>query len=151
MALKDDIKLLSSVPLFSSMSGEQMKLIAFGAERVHLGDNDVLFHPGEPADCAYLVANGRIALMQTNRFGENSIVASAGAGTLLSELAMISDIDRKYTAVARQETELLRITRVLFHRLLEEYPEVGATIEARIRENFLALAAQVEAVHYKFV
>ena len=132
------------------MSVEQLKLIAFGAERVQINEGDVLFRAGDPADCAYLVVQGRITLSQRNRVGEEVHVASAVSGSLISELAMISNLERKYTAVSKEEGELLRITRTLFHRLLEEYPEAGGTIETRIRENLLNMTHEVEAMKHRF-
>ena len=151
MALKDDIKLLSSVPLFSSMSTEQLKLIAFGAERMRAGEGEVLFHAGDQADCAYVVVSGRIALSQRNRLGEDVLVSSAASGTLLSELAMISNVERKYLAVVKEDSELLKITRTLFYRLLEEYPEVGSTIEDRIRGNLQTMTREIEGIKHRFV
>jgi CRP-like cAMP-binding protein len=150
MALKDDIKLLSSVPLFSGLSLDQLRLIAFGAERAFVPEGDILFQAGDSADCAYLVASGRIILTTQNRSGEQIVVTSASAGTLLSELAMISQVDRKYLATAKQNTELLRISRNLFMRLLEEYPEVAVIMEERISANFLEMTSSLAAIKGRF-
>lgn len=151
MALKDDINLLSSVLLFSSMSAEQLKLIAFGAERTRAIEGAVLFRPGDPADCAYVVVSGRIALSQRNRFGEEVLISSAASGSLLSELAMISDVERKYLAVVKEDSELLKITRTLFYRLLDEYPEVGSAIESRIKANLQTMTLEIEGIKHRFM
>jgi CRP-like cAMP-binding protein len=73
-----------------------------------------------------------------------------GAGTLLSELAMISAVERKYTAVAVEDSEVIRINRPLFRRMLEEYPDVAVLVDARIRENLGAMISQMRGLAGRF-
>ncbi len=150
MALKDDIALLRTVTLFSDMNDEQLRLIAFGAERIAVANTKTLFFEGDAADCAYIVAHGRLVLTSTDRRGAMQLVAQAGSGTLISELAMISDVERKFNATAAEDTEVLKITRTLFHRLLEEYPQVAAKIQDQIRDHFNALTREVSKLEPRF-
>jgi CRP-like cAMP-binding protein len=150
MALKDDIALLRTVTLFSDMNDEQLRLIAFGAERMHVANTQTLFFEGDAADCAYIVAHGRLVLTSTDRTGAMHLVANAGSGTLISELAMISNVERKFNATAAEDSEVLKITRTLFHRLLDEYPEVVTKIQDRIREHFNTLTLDVSALTPRF-
>jgi CRP-like cAMP-binding protein len=59
-------------------------------------------------------------------------------------------VERKYTAVALEDSDVIRITRSLFHRLIEEYPEAARLIEGRVRDNFNAMAKQAAALLYRF-
>jgi CRP-like cAMP-binding protein len=150
MALADDIKLLAQVPLFSQLQGDQLRLVAFGAERRSIAAGQELFRERSPAESAFIVARGRFDLYATDRDGQVSRQRSVGAGTLLSELALVTMVERKFTAVAAEDSETLKITRSLFERLLEEYPDVGKVIEARIRENIASLAKAAAALQYRF-
>jgi CRP-like cAMP-binding protein len=150
MALKDDIALLRTVPLFSDMNDEQLRLIAFGAERVQVANTKTLFFEGDEADGAYIVAFGRLVLTSTDRTGAMHLVAQAGSGTLISELAMISNVERKFNATAAEDSEVLKITRVLFHRLLDEYPQVASKIQDHIRDHFNALVMGVATLETRF-
>lgn len=150
MALADDIKLLAQVPLFSQLQGDQLRLVAFGAERRSISAGQELFRERSPAESAFIVARGRFDLYATDRDGQVSRQRSVGAGTLLSELALVTMVERKFTAVAAEDSETLKITRSLFERLLEEYPDVGRVIEARIRENIAGLAKAAAALQYRF-
>jgi CRP-like cAMP-binding protein len=150
MALADDIKLLAQVPLFSQLQGDQLRLVAFGAERRSIAAGQELFRERSPAESAFIVARGRFDLYATDRDGQVSLQRSVGAGTLLSELALVTMVERKFTAVAAEDSETLKITRSLFERLLEEYPDVGRVIEARIRENIANLAQAAAALQYRF-
>lgn len=150
MALHDDIQLLSRVPLFEDMNEDQLRLIAFGAERRHISVNQTLFRERSPAECAYIVAGGTFELSTIGRAGKPQNEATVGAGTLLSELALVTLVERKYTAVALVDSEVLRVTRALFQRLMEEYPAVALAIQERIRDNINRLADEAAAIEHHF-
>lgn len=150
MSLNDDIVLLSTVPLFNEISDDKLRLIAFGAERRSLSAGQELFREGTMADCAYVVAGGELILTAKGRDGKPRLVDTVGRGTLLSELALISAVERKFTAKAETGSEVMRINRQLFHRMLEEYPEIGALMETRLTQNFLSMVARLEALQGKF-
>ena len=149
MALADDIRLLARLPLFKDMGEEELRLIAFGADRRHLAAGQTLFREKSPAECAYVVARGSFEL-SAHESGSAGAPGIAGAGTLLSELALVTLVERKFTAVALEESDVIRITRALFHRLMEEYPDAARRIEARIRQNLAAMALQAAAMLHRF-
>lgn len=139
MALNDDIELLSSVSLFGDIGEDKLRLIAFGAERRKLQAGQMLFRENTPADCAFVVADGRIELTRSHRNGQTVSVGTAGRGTLLGELAMVTAIDRSMTAIAIDNSEVIRVNRPLFRRMLEEYPEIADVVRERIAANLKAL------------
>lgn len=140
MALSDDIQLLSQVPLFQGLESDQLRLIAFGAEHRNIPKGQALFREHSPAECAFVISRGHFDLYIENRDGELEFRDRAGPGTLLSELALVTMVERKFTAIASDEGEVVRIPRTLFHRLLEEYPQVASLLESRIRQNIVELA-----------
>ncbi|KQS83917.1 MULTISPECIES: cyclic nucleotide-binding domain-containing protein [unclassified Rhizobium] len=150
MALNDDIALLSLVPLFAGIDEDKLRLIAFGAERRRLNRGQQLFREGAPADCAYAVASGSFTLTRSLVDGSTETIDTVGRGTLLSELAMISFVERKFTATAEEDSEVIRINRPLFRRMLEEYPEVAVIVETRIRDNLQTMISKMQKLARKF-
>ena len=150
MSLNDDIALLSLVPLFADIDDDKLRLIAFGAERRRLSRGQQLFREGAPADCAFAVASGSFSLTRSQVDGSVEVVDTVGRGTLLSELAMISFVERKFTATAEEDSEVIRINRPLFRRMLEEYPEVAVVVEARIKDNLQTMIRNVQKLAPKF-
>ncbi|OLP56109.1 protein kinase [Rhizobium rhizosphaerae] len=150
MSLNDDITLLSSVPLFAEIDREKLRLIAFGAERRRVSAGQELFREGAPADCAYAVSHGRFRLTQLDAEGRLRLVGMAERGALLSELAMISLVARKLTATADEDSEVMRIPRALFHRMLEEYPDVALMVEARLRGSLQGMIAEAAELAPRF-
>lgn len=150
MALNDDIALLSIVPLFAEIDEDKLRLIAFGAERRRLNKGQQLFREGAPADCAFAVASGTFTLTRTTVDGGIETVDTVGRGTLLSELAMISFVERKFTATAEDDGEVIRINRPLFRRMMEEYPQVAVVVEARIRDNLQTMITAMQKLAPRF-
>ncbi len=62
MSLKSDIDLLSRVPLFRGMNDEQLRLLAFGADKRQLARGHTLFTPGTRVSTAFVVSSGTIGL-----------------------------------------------------------------------------------------
>ncbi|WP_419906959.1 cyclic nucleotide-binding domain-containing protein [Hoeflea sp.] len=150
MALNDDITLLSRVPLFSDFSEEMLRLIAFGAERKSVARNRPLFHEGSSADCAFVILSGGFKLLQRNRKGKPEQIGEAVAGDLLGELAIISTTNRKMTVVALEDSEVMRIHRPMFRRMMEEYPEIAAMLQARIRKNLAGMLNEIDQLAWRF-
>lgn len=139
MALSDDIELLSAVPLFSDMDTDQLRLIAFGAEHRQIAAGQVLFREKSPAECAYVVSAGSFELHVIGRGGKSRLETTVGKGVMLSELALVTMVERKFTAVAKEDADVIRIPRAMFHRLMEEYPAMARLVEARIKQSISAL------------
>ena len=69
----------------------------------------------------YAVVRGEIVLYR-ERGNERIAVDNARAGSLLGELALIAETTRLNSARADFDTDLIRLNRKLFRRILEEYP-----------------------------
>lgn len=150
MALEDDIQILQLVPLFAGFGEDKIRLMAFGAERRHIESGQTLFRQGARADCAFVVMEGSIALSQTATDNSVQEKGTATRGALLSELALVSAVDRKLTAIANEPTTVMRITRQLFHRVLEEYPEIGEIFRDRLSRQLNQTLDELSAITYQF-
>lgn len=150
MALHDDIRLLASVPLFEGLNDDQLRLLSFGAERRALLTGMTLFRERSPAECAYVIASGRIELTSQGKNGKPHPEGVVGPGALLSELALVTLVERKFTAHALEDCEVIRIPRPLFQRLMEEYPEVARMVENRIRDNINGMVGELSKLRAIF-
>jgi CRP-like cAMP-binding protein len=149
MALDDDIRILSGVNLFKGFTPEQLRLLAFGAENLKLSAGRELYQEGEAADSAYIVARGRIVLYRDRPDGRIDL-EHAGAGVILGELALIAESTRLTAARAEVDTELLRLNRKLFRRILEEFPELAMMLHDRILAMLQAMVERIEDLAPKF-
>ncbi|WP_315926190.1 cyclic nucleotide-binding domain-containing protein [Mesorhizobium sp. SP-1A] len=149
MALDDDIRALSNVGLFEGFTQEQLRLLAFGAETASLPAERKLYLEDDEADSAYVVIRGSIVLYREADKAHTPI-AVVGAGAILGELALIADTKRMTSASAATDSQVLRLNRKMFRRILEEYPDLAMQLHQRIAEELQALIARIEALAPKF-
>lgn len=149
MALDDDIRILGKVDLFEPLTAEQLRLLAFGAERLTLRAGRELFKANQIADCAYVVISGEISLFLQNSEGYH-LLHQAKAGSIIGELALIAETQRLTSARAEVETEVLRLNRSVFRRILQEYPEVAVALHQYISEGLNQLVSEVEKIAIRF-
>jgi CRP-like cAMP-binding protein len=148
MALDDDIRILSTVRLFEGFTAEQLRLLAFGAETTSLPAERKLYREDDEADSAYVVISGSIALY---REAEGTrIIGTAGPGAILGELALIADTRRLTSASAAADSQVLRLNRKMFRRILEEYPDIAVHLHQRITDELQALIERIEALAPRF-
>jgi CRP-like cAMP-binding protein len=120
MALEDDIALFEKVPTLAALGKQALRVLAIGAEPRKLQAGAVLYYAGDAADGGYLVQRGELLIEPGTRSGGEEY--SAGPGTLLGELSLIADTISSDTAIAREPTVVIRISRSLFHKTLQGYP-----------------------------
>ena len=120
MAIEDDIAFFEKVPTLAVLGKQALRVLAIGAETRTLHSGAVLFYAGELADGGYIVQEGSLVLEPATPGGDNEY--TVGPGTLLGELALLTDAVSPVTAIAREPTVLIRISRNLFRKMLEGYP-----------------------------
>ncbi len=141
MSLKRDIAILRTVPLFEAMDDDALRLIAFSAESRVYRAGDLLFRRGEMSDGGYVVMNGAVALDANDDGSPAPLVATSGM--LIGELALIVDTQRPATAIVREPCTVLRISRHVFRRVLEEFPELAARVHAHVEHKLAAMSAEL--------
>jgi CRP-like cAMP-binding protein len=148
MTVEDDIVTFKRIPTLALLGPEALRIMAIGAETRYLHAGDVLFAEGEPADCGYVVREGSLTLTAPHASEKEAGIAHPG--TLLGELALVTDTMRPVTATAREPSSVIRVSRSMFLRMLEGYPdaaerlrrhlagrtEVSAQYLARLRDLF---------------
>jgi CRP-like cAMP-binding protein len=135
MTIEDDIAFLERIPIFRRLGSGALRIVAIGAESYSVETGQVLFTVGETADGGYIIQRGSFSL-STERGNDAEVVA--GPGTLLGESALIAETKRPATARAREDSVVLRISRSMFLRMLEGYPDAAQ----RLRELLASRADQ---------
>jgi CRP-like cAMP-binding protein len=135
MTIEDDIAFLERIPIFRRLGSGALRIVAIGAESYSVEAGQALFTVGETADGGYIIQRGSFSL-STERGNEAEVVA--GPGTLLGESALLAETKRPATARAREDSVVLRISRSMFLRMLEGYPDAAQ----RLRELLVSRADQ---------
>jgi CRP-like cAMP-binding protein len=149
MSLESDIDILSGVALFSDLTRDQLRLLAFGAEHRSLREGEFLYRAEARADAGFVIVSGQVELVVEGKRGRR-VLAEAGPGTLLGELALITETRRGANAVTASPCDVIRIARPLFRRMLQEFPEIAAGLRARIAADLADMTQSVVALEGRF-
>jgi CRP-like cAMP-binding protein len=142
MSLEDDIAFFEQVPTLAALGRQALRVLAVGAETRHLPSGAVLFYSGEPADGGYVVFEGELLLKPATGSDEFTV----GRGTLLGELALIADTVSPVTAIAKEPTVVVRISRSLFRKMLEGYPTAGGRLRDLLAKRVNAWTLDLQSV-----
>jgi CRP-like cAMP-binding protein len=109
-------------------------MLAIGSEQRNYGHGDVLFNAGDDADAGFVVQRGSFRI-------DDGVSAEiiAGPTALIGELALVVVMKRPSTAVALDNSTVIRIPRSLFARVLESDPAAAR----RLRDEFATRTSQI--------
>ena len=133
MTIEDDIAFLQRIPILRPLGATALRILAIGAESSYLEPGQVLFKAGDAADGGYIVQRGSFRL-DPEKVGEPELIA--GPGTLLGESALFTETRRPATATSLEVSMVLRISRAMFVKMLEGYPDAAE----RLRDLIAARA-----------
>ncbi|MDE2061320.1 MAG: cyclic nucleotide-binding domain-containing protein [Bradyrhizobium sp.] len=133
MSIEDDVALLERVPTLRVLGTTALRMLAIGSEQRGFARDSVLFRAGDEADAGFVVQRGAF------RVEEGSASVVAGPGALIGELALINAKRRPSTAIALEDSSVIRLARSLFQRVLESDPEAAR----RLRDEFVRRTSQI--------
>jgi CRP-like cAMP-binding protein len=129
MALEKEIRRLSAIPILAELDLEALRLIAFSAETRIFRAGDLVVRKGDRSMGAFVIVSGLVHVESENG------VKELGPQSLLGEMALLTETECTADAVARQPTVLTFIARQLFHRVLKEFPDSAARLQALIESR----------------
>lgn len=136
MSVRADAETLRSIPIFAECDPVHLQLLAFSSERRQFRAGENLLTQGQTGSSAYLLLNGQADLTREDN-GVSKYIGTAGPGALLGEVAMIGEGSYSITAIATTPVSAARLSRGLFMRVADEFPEFGASV-------FRALARKLD-------
>lgn len=146
MSLKTIISLLQRHDLFRGLAPARLEVLAFTAERPTFEAGDTLFEAGEDAFEAYLILEGQCVMQAQAGFegrpGEPRAVR-VDKGDLIGEMALFQEGPRRSTVRASARVEALAISRYLFQRLMQEFPEMAGAVARALGDRLAATSGEM--------
>jgi predicted acylesterase/phospholipase RssA/CRP-like cAMP-binding protein len=115
---------------FAILGPELIRDLESELETLMLYGGEALFRQGEPADSLFLIVSGRVRVLR-NEQDESRDVAELGPGEIVGEMAMVSGEVRPTTVVAVRDSQVARLTKTGFDRLVMKYPKWGVQLIGR--------------------
>jgi predicted acylesterase/phospholipase RssA/CRP-like cAMP-binding protein len=134
--------LLRGLPLLESLPDELLAEMADQLLHVPLKAGEWLFRAGDPATTAFLIASGRLEVVDE----AERVIRVLRRGALLGELALLRDGARSASVRAVRDSQLVCLRRDHFERLLQEAPGFGLALMRTIGERLVSSLAPAAAV-----
>lgn len=127
MSLHEEVDALRRVPLFSKIEPSKLKLLAFTSEKLEYQAGQDLCRQGDTGDAMYIILAGEADVVVNMPHGEHT-VAHLGKNSFVGEIAILCDVPRTATVRANGVVTALRISKELFFRLVNEFPQIAVEI-----------------------
>ena len=125
---------LRKVPLFEGISNADLQRIAESAKERRFEAGAPIVSAGEPGHGFYLIINGRVEVTRGDR-----TIATLGPGDYFGELALIREMPRNATVVAKDPTTCLALARWDFKGIVVANPSIAIrileTVASRIQDD----------------
>ncbi len=117
--------LLSEVEIFQLVDPADRQMLAEVVDRVKVAAGEILFHAGEPGDALYLVRSGAVELFIKDTVGQKITFATAKAGDVFGELALLDSGPRTASAQALEDSELIMLDRDDLRLAFTKSPDIA--------------------------
>jgi HEAT repeat protein len=136
LSLTDVMLFLKRVPLYSSLSLEQIYTIASYLTERDACPGETIVHEGEHSDEFYLIVTGKVDIVKA--YGETTAtLATLSVGDFFGEMAIFEQLPRVASVVAAEESVLLVLSAAHFRRIILQDPAISFGIfrelSARLR------------------
>ncbi len=113
---------LAALPLLESIEPHLLGAIAAQFEWFSLPGGQILFREGDEDDSLYVVLSGRLGAFLRNDHGKEILIRQMVSGETVGEMALLSGERRSAMVLAMRNTELVRLSKSAFTRLIDEHP-----------------------------
>lgn len=140
---------LEKVSIFSGLSNSALNHIAEISEIITFYEDQVIFLDAQEADALYIVKSGRVRIEQNYRDGRKKTLAVLTSGSFFGEMALITSTQRCASAIADEETELVRVSKEDFLNCLKDNTEACFGILEVLCERLKMADAEISNLTFR--
>lgn len=107
ISLRDFLK---QVDLFSELPDTDLDALSRCVGEIELAAGEELFHEGEAGDRAFVIKEGEIEVLKASTGGQ-VLLATLGPSEVIGEMAVLEEVPRNASAVARTDVMLVEIKK----------------------------------------
>lgn len=120
----EKVTLLAKVPLFASLTTEQLAEIADRLVIRNYQRGATIIHQDEPGSMLYIIANGHVKITTVSSEGEELILALLTDNDFFGELSLLDGQPHSASATAMETTQVVTLNRDEFLEVIAKNPEM---------------------------
>jgi CRP/FNR family cyclic AMP-dependent transcriptional regulator len=135
--LTERVAFLRSLPLFSGLTGEELRFLAGEAQTREYEAGEVIFHAGDAGYTCHIIVKGRVRIYVIGEDGRELSVSIFGLGEIVGEMALFEDLPRSASVETIEPTTTLELHQNVLLHGLERSPTLARSLlralSARLR------------------
>lgn len=137
------LDILREMPIFTGMSLDVLKVLAYLSGNESFRDGDTLCVQGEMYDCCRYITMGRVDILRTPEGGQPVVMGSVGGGSAFGGLSLLTHVKSLYTLRASGDVECLVLSREKFQKAAERFPQMFPRVLNAVVEHMFSWEAKV--------
>ena len=121
----DRIIFLKEVPFFEDMTMDQLRVMATVCEEEFYAQDERIYANGDAGGVLYVVVNGKVGIEQEKKTGSFARLSNVDAYSYFGEMNFFDNSPRSTSAVAVQDTLVLKLRREPLIALARQNPELS--------------------------
>ena len=122
-ARRELLQRLAGLPLFAGLDAKSLGDLADTMEWLALPGGAELFAQDEASDAMFVLLHGRLAASRRDAEGRIRPLGVVTPGECVGETGLIAGEPRSASVIAMRDSELLRLSRPAFERLIASHPQ----------------------------
>lgn len=115
--------ILKALPLFQHLDDAALSELGDELHWFALPGGASLFEEGDPSDALYVLKSGSVGAFRKDQNAHAQLVGLVAAGETVGEVGMMIDMPRNASVRALRDSELLRLSREDFEKLVNHHPK----------------------------
>ena len=135
----EKIDYLATVSLFSHLQREELQRLANKSRYCSFKFGEVIIQEGERDDCLYILISGKVNVFKSYRTKKEKRLRVLEPPAYFGEIALIDELVRSATVVARRDTKTLCLDKLNLDREIEKSPIIAKKLLQMLNRRLLAL------------
>lgn len=134
-----DVDILAMVPLFSRLKREELAGLAERVQRHTFGVGEAIITEGDTDRRLFVIVHGAVDVIKGRGHRNERCLATFGPRDYFGEMALIDDLARSATVVAKETTELLSLDQGDFRAEIESNPAMAVELLRVLSQRLRAM------------
>jgi CRP/FNR family cyclic AMP-dependent transcriptional regulator len=139
-------QILRTVPLFSSLSDDQLRILQPCLQQRSYPRNSFILRAGEETDALYIILSGRAKVLIPDEQGREVILATMGPNEYFGEMGLLDEQPRSASVETLEACQMLRFSKSGFIACLKDNFDLAMIIIGNLIARLRAADRKIESL-----